>query len=231
MTANPRHTIVTGGSGALGRAVVRAFLAAGDRVTVPWIVAREREGVEEAESPAIRAGQLVLVEADVSGDEGAARTVAASGGASVLVNGVGGFAGGTPVHETDLEVWDRMYRMNVRTAVALCRAVVPGMIAARGGVILNVASRAAIDRPAGLAAYASSKAAVTVLTESLQRELAAYSVRVNAVVPTTIDTPANRAAMPNADTSTWTPPARIADVLVWLASPAGAAVRGGLVPV
>lgn len=231
MSATPRHTLVTGGSGALGRAVVRAFLSAGDRVTVPWIVPGEREALEESETPALRSGKLVLVEADVSGDEGATRVVSASGGAHVLVNGVGGFAGGAPVHETELEAWDRMYRMNVRTAVALCRAVVPGMIARRAGVILNVTSRAAIDRPAGLAAYSASKSAVVVLTETLQKELGAFGVRVNAVAPSTIDTPANRAAMPDADASQWTPPARIADVLVWLASPAGATVRGGIIPV
>jgi NAD(P)-dependent dehydrogenase (short-subunit alcohol dehydrogenase family) len=177
------------------------------------------------------AGRLVLVEADVSEDDGAARVVAAAGGAEVLVNGVGGFAGGTPVHETDLETWDRLYRLNVRTAVALSRAVVPGMIARRSGVILNVASRAALDRPAGLSAYAASKAAVLVLTETLQKELVSHGVRVNAVVPTTIDTPANRAAMPGSDFSQWTPPARIADILLWLASPAATVVRGGLIPV
>ena len=231
MTAPPRHTIVTGGSGALGRAVVRAFLAAGDRVTVPWIVAREREALEAAEEKAIVAGRLVLVEADLTGDEGAARVVAASGGAEVLVNGAGGYAGGAPVHETELETWDRLHRINVRTAVAMCRAVVPGMIARRSGAILNIAARTALVRPAGLAAYSAAKMAVVVLTETLHAELGGFGVRVNAVLPTTIDTPANRAAMPGADFSTWTPPARIADVLVWLAGPAGATVRGGLIPV
>jgi NAD(P)-dependent dehydrogenase (short-subunit alcohol dehydrogenase family) len=147
------------------------------------------------------------------------------------VNGVGGFSGGEPVHETELETWDRMYRMNVRTAVALSRAVIPGMLARRSGAILNVASRAALDRPAGLAAYAAAKSAVIVLTETLQKELAGHGVRVNAVLPTTIDTPANRVAMPGADFLQWTAPARIAEVLVWLASPAGATVRGGLIPV
>jgi NAD(P)-dependent dehydrogenase (short-subunit alcohol dehydrogenase family) len=231
MSPAPRHTLVTGGSGALGSAVVHAFLAAGDRVIVSWIVARERDGLEQAEGEALRSGRLVLVEADVTGDEGAAQVLAAAGDVGVLVNAVGGFAGGTPVHQTDLEIWDRMYRMNVRTAVALSRAVVPGMLARRAGTILNVASRAAFDRPAGLAAYAASKAALVVLTETLQKEVSSAGVRVNAVVPTTIDTPANRAAMQGADSSQWTPPARIADVLVWLASPAGATVRGGLIPV
>lgn len=231
MTSFSRHTIVTGGSGALGRAVVHAFLATGDRVTVPWIAAREREALEAAEEKAIVAGRLVLVEADLVSDAGPERVIAASGGAGVLINGAGGYAGGAPVHETELETWDRLYRINTRTAVAMCRAVVPGMIARRSGVILNVAARAALARPAGLAAYSATKMAVVVLTETLHAEVGGLGIRVNAVLPTTIDTPANRAAMPEADTSQWTPPTHIADVLVWLASPAGATVRGGLIPV
>jgi NAD(P)-dependent dehydrogenase (short-subunit alcohol dehydrogenase family) len=226
-----RVVIVTGGSGALGRAVVGRFLAGGDRVVVPWIVKRERDAIELEEKAALDAGRLVLVEADVSEESGARAVVGAATYAEVLVNGVGGFAGGTPVHETELEVWDRMYRMNVRTAAAMSRAVLPIMLARKRGAIVNIASRAAFERPAGLAAYAASKAAVTALTEALQKEVAGGGVRVNAVVPTTIDTPANRTAMPGADTSLWTPPARIADVIFWLTTDASATVRGGLVPV
>lgn len=226
-----RHALVTGGTGALGQAVVSAFLSAGYVVAVPWIVARERERLERGAADALRSGQLVLVEADVAEAEGAARAVSAAGPVDVVVNGVGGFAGGAPLHETELEVFDRMYRMNVRTAAAVSREAVRGMRERRGGCILNVASRAALDRPAGLAAYSASKAAVMVLTETLQKEVADAGIRVNAVVPTTIDTPANREAMPKADFSQWTPPARIAAVLVWLASDTGATVRGGLIPV
>ena len=157
--------------------------------------------------------------------------VEAAGGVDVLVNGGGGFGGGAPVHETELALWDRMYRMNVRSVAAMTRAAAPGMLERRRGVILNVASRAADDRPAGIAAYSASKAAVGVLTETLQKELGDAGIRVCAVVPTTIDTPANRDAMPDADFSAWTPPAEIARVLVWLASDAARTVRGALVPV
>jgi NAD(P)-dependent dehydrogenase (short-subunit alcohol dehydrogenase family) len=226
-----RVVIVTGGSGALGRSVVSRFLSAGDRVVVPWIVKRERDALEAAEAAALKAGSLVLVEADVAEESGAHAAAAALAGAEVLVNGVGGFAGGQALHEGDLDVWDRMFRMNVRTTVAMSRAVLPGMLARGRGAIVNVASRAAFERPAGLAAYAASKAAVVALTESLQKEVETRGVRVNAIVPTTIDTPANRAAMPDADFSLWTPPAKIAEVIFWLASDAGATVRGGLVPV
>jgi NAD(P)-dependent dehydrogenase (short-subunit alcohol dehydrogenase family) len=223
--------IVTGGTGALGSAIVTAALEGGDRVVVPWIVDRERERLADRCRAALDAGTLELVQADVADDAGTAAVVARAGEPFVLVNGVGGFGGGTPVHETELELWDRMYRMNVRTAVAMSRAVAPGMIARRRGLIVNVASQAATDAPPGIAAYAASKAAVSVLTRSLQQELGEHGVRVNAVVPTTIDTPANRAAMPDADFTTWTPPADIAGVIRWLASDAGSTVRGGLIPV
>jgi NAD(P)-dependent dehydrogenase (short-subunit alcohol dehydrogenase family) len=230
-TQNARAVIVTGGSGALGRAVVDKFLAAGDRVLVPWILKAERDAIEAQEGAALADGRLVLVEADLAEESGARAAASALPGVEVLVNGVGGFAGGRSVVETELEVWDRMFRTNVRTAVAMSRAVLPGMLARRSGAIVNIASRAAFDRPAGFAAYASAKTAIVVLTETLQREVEKHGVRVNAVVPSTIDTPANRAAMPGADVSLWTPPARIADVIHWLASDASASVRGGLIPV
>jgi NAD(P)-dependent dehydrogenase (short-subunit alcohol dehydrogenase family) len=227
----PRNVIVSGGTGALGRAVTAAFLAANDRVVVPWIDPGERAEIERAEADALAAKRLELVEADVAEAAGAAAVAAAAGAVDVLVNGVGGFAGGSPVWETELEVWDRLYRMNLRTAVALSRAVLPGMVARAGGSIVNVASEAAITRPAGLAAYSASKGSVLVLTETLQREVVAHGIRVNAVSPSTIDTPANRRAMPDADFSTWTPPASIAGVVLVLASDAASGMRGARIPV
>jgi len=229
---NARETwIVTGGTGALGRAIVDAALADGRRVVVPWIVAAERDGLAAAHGNALADGALVAVEADVTEAAGARAVAEQAGAADVLVNGVGGFGGGAPIHETDLDLWDRMYRLNVRSAAAMVRAVAPGMIARRRGTIVCVASQAALDAPPGIAAYAASKASVIVLVRALQQELRAHGIRVNAVVPTTIDTPANRKAMPDADPGAWTPPARIADVIRWLASEAGATVGGGLIPV
>lgn len=226
-----RNIIATGGTGALGQAVVAAFLQNGDRVVVPWIVKAERDELAAARASELEGGRLVLVEADVAKPEGAADVVRACGELDVLVNGVGGFAGGAPLHETDLEIWDHMYRINLRSAVCMSRAAIPALLSRGNGSILLVASRAGFDSPAGLGAYSASKAAVASLTETLHKELAQRGIRVNAVVPTTIDTPANRAAMPKADFSTWTPPARIAEVLLWLASDAAAAVSGGLIPV
>jgi NAD(P)-dependent dehydrogenase (short-subunit alcohol dehydrogenase family) len=226
-----RSVVASGGTGALGRAVVAAFLAAGDRVVVPWIVKAELDLCAELWRDAARAGRVRFVEADVAEEQGAVAVARLAPDAGVVVCGVGGFAGGAPVDATDLEVWDRMYRMNLRSAASLSRALLPGMRARRRGAIVCIASRAALERPAGLAAYSAAKAGVLVLTETLQREVAADGIRVNAVVPTTIDTPANRAAMPDADFSQWTPPAKIAEVILWLASDAAAAVRGAAVPV
>jgi NAD(P)-dependent dehydrogenase (short-subunit alcohol dehydrogenase family) len=231
MSDSRRNVLASGGTGALGQAVVRAFLEAGDRVVVPWIIEGERVQVEKAFADAVADGSLVLVAADVAEADGAAAAVKAAEPVSVLVNGAGGFAGGTPVWETELETWDQLYRMNLRTAVALSRAALPGMRERDAGCIVNVSATAVVSRPATLAAYTASKAGISVLTETLAHELAGTAVRVNAIAPTTIDTPANRAAMPDADRSGWTAPAAIAGVIRWLASDAAASVRGGIVPV
>jgi len=225
-----RNVIVTGGTGALGQAVAAAFLASGDRVTAPWIVAHERDALAAHAKDAVQSGRLLLLEADVTESRGARELAQRTGEVAVLVNGVGGFAAGA-YHETELEIWDRMYRLNVRAAAAVTLAVLPGMLARGRGAIVNVAANAALDPPPGMGAYVASKAALVALTRSLAREVGSRGVRVNAVLPTTIDTPANRAAMPNADFSQWTRPEAIAAVIHWLASDAAAAVRGALVPV
>jgi NAD(P)-dependent dehydrogenase (short-subunit alcohol dehydrogenase family) len=224
-----RSVLVTGGTGGLGQAVVAAFLDAGDRVWVPWIAAREEERMRERFAAALAEKRLGLVAADVADEAGAAEAVVRADGPTVIVNGVGGFAAG-PHHETSLEVWDHMYRMNVRSAAVVCHAALPGLLVRGRGAIVNVAAHAALDPPAGLGAYAASKAALVAFTRSLAREVP-RGVRVNAVLPTTIDTPANRAAMPDADFSTWTRPEQIAAAILWLASDAASAVRGALVPV
>jgi NAD(P)-dependent dehydrogenase (short-subunit alcohol dehydrogenase family) len=231
VAAAGRSVLIGGGTGALGRALVRGFLDAGDRVVVPWIVAAESEAMRRDFAAALRDGRLALLEADVAEESGSAAAVKAAEPLVVLVNAAGGFAGGPPLWETPLESWDAMYRINLRTAVALSRAAAPGLRARGAGCIVNVASAATVGRPAGLAAYTASKLGVVALTETLQKELAESGVRVNAVVPTTIDTPANRQAMPDADFSGWTPPEAIARVVLWLASDAAATVRGGLIPV
>lgn len=226
MSVEPRDVIVTGGTGGLGQAVVAAFLASGDRVVVPWITAHEMQRMHERFGAT---SQLVLLEADVADETGAAAVAAQAPALRVLVNGVGGFAMGAHA-ETRLDVWDHLYRLNVRAAAAMTRAALPGLLATRGAVV-NVAAAAALDPPAEMGAYTASKAALVAFTRSLAREVGPRGVRVNAVLPTTIDTPANRAAMPDADFSLWTRPEQIAAAIHWLASDAATAVRGALVPV
>ncbi len=223
-----RDVIVTGGTGSLGSAVVKAFLEAGDRVVVPFIDAAERDRMVESlgQSP-----DLLLLKADVADESDAARVVQATGTVDVLVNGVGGFAGGPGLAEGPLEDWDRMYRINLRTAVTMTRAALTSMRRDPGGSILFVASSAVESSPPGLGAYVASKAGVASLARTLANEVRNTSLRVNTVVPTTIDTPANRAAMPDADVSSWTAPGEIARVLLWLASAEAATVHGAFVPV
>jgi len=219
--------IVTGGTGALGRTLVEAFVARGDRVAVPWILSGERDSVRAL----WRERAVTLVEADIAEDTGARAVADAAGACAVLVNAAGGFDMGGDVDQTPLEMWDALYRMNLRTAVAMTRAVLPGMRERKHGAIVNVTAAPALGAAPGIAAYAASKAGVALLTRSLQEEVAADGIRVNAIVPTTIDTPTNRQSMPDADFSTWTPPERIAQVVLWLTSDAASSVRGALVPV
>ncbi len=227
METAQRSIIVTGGTGALGRAVVAAFLNQGDRIVVPWIIEQERAHVAELwkERP------VELVEADIAEDAGAQRVIACADAPDVLVNAAGGFGFGGSIQDTPLDLWDQMYRINVRTAVAMSRAVLPGMLERGAGSIISVCSQAATDAPPQISAYSASKSAVAVLTRTLDHEGSPHGLRANAVVPTTIDTPANRASMPDADTSTWTPPEQIAAVILWLASDAAASIRGALIPV
>jgi NAD(P)-dependent dehydrogenase (short-subunit alcohol dehydrogenase family) len=226
-----RSVIVTGGTGALGSEVVAAFLQAGDRVVVPWVIARERDEAAALHRQALAEQRLVLVEADLGQEAGAGEVVSLAGEPEVVVNLVGGFGGGTPLEETALEVWDRMYQVNVRTAASMSRAAIPALRRRGRGVLLFVAAQAALDCPPGLSAYNASKAALVALVKTLHKELSPAGIRVNAIVPTTIDTPANRKAMPKADFSAWTPPSQIARVLVFLTSDDARTVRGALVPV
>ena len=220
-----REAIVTGGTGALGRAVVGRLVAAGATVHVPVYVAEELQRFPYRNHDAVRLheGLDLGTEADVAKLYGATSTLYAS------VHVAGGFAMG-PIADTDLGVWDHLVRMNATTCFLCCREAVRTM-SGREGRIVNVSARPALVPTAQMSAYAASKAAVSALTQSLSEELADSSIWVNAIVPSIIDTEANRAAMPDADHAAWPTPEQIAETIVFLVSPDNAVTRGALVPV
>jgi NAD(P)-dependent dehydrogenase (short-subunit alcohol dehydrogenase family) len=220
-----REAVVTGGTGALGRAVVGRLIAAGATVHVPVYAAEELDDFPYRDHDAVRLHQ----DLDLSVETDVSRLFEATSSLYASVHVAGGFAMG-PTVSTGLDVWDHLMRMNATTCFLCCREAVRAMDG-REGRIVNVAARPAMVPTAEMAAYAASKAAVAALTLSLAEELAASSVWVNAIVPSIIDTEANRAAMPDADHDAWPDPEEIAETIVFLASPQNAVTRGALVPV
>jgi len=232
-TLASKTAVITGAAGNLGRATAGAMQAAGAKTV---LVDHSNEQLQQAYPKVAQDPDRLLCGGVDLTDEHSARTVMAAarerfGRIDVLVNTVGGFRGGKAVHEEELATWDLMMTINLRTTLLACRAVLSEFHSQGGGVIVNVAAGAALSSPAGLAAYSASKSAVIRLTEALAAEGKTQDVRVNAVLPGTIDTPQNRAAMPGADTSKWVAPEAIADVIVFLASDAARAVTGVALPV
>jgi NAD(P)-dependent dehydrogenase (short-subunit alcohol dehydrogenase family) len=214
--------IVTGAFGALGREVVAELTAKGHQVAA----------VDVAPAPTGYAAALALGGIDLA-DEGAverayAEVVNTLGGIQGLVNVAGGFVW-EPVEGGSLDSWDRMYRINLRTATVSTRAALPHLLK-NGGAVVNVGAAGAAQPGAGMAPYAASKAGVRALTESLAEELRARKVRINAVLPTIIDTPTNRADMPDADTSAWVRPRAAARVIAFLLSDDAGAITGASIP-
>ncbi|RRR77342.1 MAG: SDR family oxidoreductase [Candidatus Viridilinea halotolerans] len=229
-----RIALITGGTGALGSAVVHTFLQAGAKVVVPY----RREG----ELATLRSRLGLAHDAPLSGaildltNEQAVQTYYATvaaqhGGIDILVNIAGGFAGGQAVHETAWELWQEQLDLNLKTAVLSCAAAIPHMIARGGGSIVNVSSRTATQAGAKLAAYATSKRALLQLTEALAAELRDHAITVNSILPSVIDTPANRGAMPQADYSAWVSPEAIAQVMLFLVGPDARVISGAHLPV
>lgn len=225
--------LVAGGTGGLGRAVSLAFLEAGATVAVTYRNPEELEGLRTA--AAERATRLSGHAVDVT-DEGAVRglldeLVTRHGRLDVLVNAVGGYAGGTKLWDTDPKVFEQMMLLNLRSGLALCRAAAPVMVTKGRGAIVNVASRSAITHGPGEAAYAASKAAAVAMIGSLAADLQGTGVRANSVLPSIIDTEANRRAMPKADFAKWPKPEEIARVVLFLCSDDAKLVQGAAIPV
>ena len=228
-----RVALVTGGTGALGQAVVARLLAGGARVWVPWGDEREQAALVARIAPAAASG-LVTVPCDVLREEALAGLVddlvAREGAVHAVITTVGGFAGGALV-DTDRATWDRMLALNLTSAFAAARTVVPRLLAAGEGRVVTVASRAVVPPAAGFIAYTVAKAGVIALTQALAEETRGRGVTVNAVLPSTMDTPANRAAMPDADRRGWVPVEAVAAAIAYLVGPDAGHVTGALVTV
>lgn len=224
----PGTALVTGGTGRLGVAVTRRLLDAGWRVVVPWYAEGERSRLDPHPG-------LTLTQADLADPASVAACVAAAaadtaGPLRAVVNLVGGFAMGGRVHETPVEEFEAQFRLNLRPTYLTCAAALPHLLAA-GGSVVCVSSRAAVQPFAGAAGYVASKAAVLAFVDALAVEYRDDGVRANAVLPSVIDTPENRASMPGADHDRWVPPARIAEVICGLCADGADAVSGAHIPV
>jgi NAD(P)-dependent dehydrogenase (short-subunit alcohol dehydrogenase family) len=221
--------VVTGGTGALGGGVVSALLKAGVRPVVTWIVDAERDATVE------RYGDRVdLRRVDVT-DPGDVTALAAEldgqGEPWGLVHLVGGFHDGDPFEGLDLEAWDRQIALNLRSLAVVLAGFVPGMVRRGGGRVVAVGTRVALRPYGGAAAYAASKAGVIAAVAAASEEVKAQGVCVNCILPSVIDTPANRRAMPDADVSRWVRPEEIGAVVRFLCSPEASAVTGAAIPV
>jgi NAD(P)-dependent dehydrogenase (short-subunit alcohol dehydrogenase family) len=224
------HTaIVTGGTGGLGAAVVTRLLDDGWRVVVPWIMERELERVE-------RRPGLELIRADVAAPgevETVVSAAVASDGAPLggLVNLVGGFAVGGRVDETPLEDFEKQFQLNLRPTYLMTQAALKEMLGNGGGAIVCVGTRAVLRPFKGAAGYIASKAAVIAFAEAVAVEYRDDGIRCNVIMPSVIDTPGNRASMPNADQARWVKPAEVATVISHLLSPDAAVTSGAVIPV
>jgi NAD(P)-dependent dehydrogenase (short-subunit alcohol dehydrogenase family) len=230
ITLAKKTVVITGAAGNLGRAVASAFADAGANLVLTATSAARLESLFGTER-----APHALVAGDLRDRAQAQRIIDVArerfGGVDVLCNVAGGFRMGEAVHETSDETWTFLLDLNVRTLLNAVRAAVPVMLAAGGGKIVNVAAFAAGKGAARMGAYCATKSVVVRLTESMAAELRDRNINVNCVLPTIIDTPENRAAMPDADPAQWVAPADLASTIVFLASDCARALHGAAVPV
>lgn len=221
--------IVSGGTGGLGSAVVTELLDREWRVVVPWIVESELERLPASD-------RLVAVEADLFDAESTRRVVELADDSPDrplrgVVNLVGGFAMGPRLHETPIDDFDHLMRLNLRPLYQLSRAALPSLVAAGGGSIVGVSAKAAFAPFSGASAYVTAKAAVWALISSLAVEYSGDNIRANAVLPSVIDTAANRESQPDSTRAGWVDPAEIARTIAFLLSEESSAITGAQIPV
>jgi NAD(P)-dependent dehydrogenase (short-subunit alcohol dehydrogenase family) len=237
MKSNIRSTarvvLVAGGTGGLGRAVSLAFLEEGARLVVTYRKQEELDTLKKL--TADNSSQLEGYDVDVTNEAEVSQLVEGIAGRhgrlDAMVNTVGGYAGGVKLWELDTKVFDQMLALNLRSGYALSRAAVRVMLKQGSGAIVNVAAKAAIDHGAGASAYAASKAAAVAMLDCLAEDLKGTGVRVNSVLPSIIDTEANRKAMPDADFTKWPKPEDIARVILFLCGDDAKVIHGAAVPV
>jgi NAD(P)-dependent dehydrogenase (short-subunit alcohol dehydrogenase family) len=225
--------IVAGGTGGLGKSVSLAFLNEGAKVIVTYRKEEELEALKESAGPNLSSldGRSLDVTNESATVEFIQEILARHGALDVLVNTVGGYAGGIKLWDLNTKVFDQMVALNLRSGYNLARAAIPAMLKAGHGAIVNIAAKAAFDHGAGASVYAASKAAAVALMDSLAADVKGTGVRVNSILPSIIDTAPNRAAMPGADFSTWPKPEEIANVVLFLASDYAKTIHGAAVPV
>jgi NAD(P)-dependent dehydrogenase (short-subunit alcohol dehydrogenase family) len=233
LSFNGKIVLVAGGTGGLGKAASLAFLAEGAMTVVTYRSQAEYVALREAAGSAAK--QLEGYTADVT-DEAAVKALVGDilnrhGQLDVLINTVGGYAGGIKLWELDMKTFDQMLALNLRSGYVLARAALLPMLKQRSGAIVNIAAKAAFDHGAGASAYAASKAAAVAMMDSLAEDLKGTGVRVNSVLPSIIDTEVNRKAMPDANFAAWPKPEDIARVVLFLASDQAKVVHGAAVPV
>jgi NAD(P)-dependent dehydrogenase (short-subunit alcohol dehydrogenase family) len=232
MSLSGRVAVITGATGNLGSVVTKRFVAEEARVLAVYYADEELEAlVEELDD----ASQLLPVKVDVRREAEVQAVMEQAheqlGGPHILLNLVGGYAAGAPVHETDESTWDKMMAMNLKSAFLCCKHALRYMLPQGYGRIVSVSSKVALDLPADSCAYAVSKAGIVSLTKCLAEELKGTGVSVAAIMPSIIDTPVTRQARPKADHTKWVTPEQIADVLAYLASGPAEAINGAVLPI
>ena len=230
-----RVAVITGGTGALGRAVAERFLEEGARVAVPWIVEPEVPMFNARMGSRFASSNIFLSRVDVGDEQQISRfvdeTVQKMARIDILVNLVGGFWGGKTIADTSIAEWQAMFDLNLKPTFLCCRAVVPVMQKNKFGRIVSVSSRTGLLGAGEYAAYATAKGTIKTFTASLAEEVLGDNVLVNAIAPSTIDTEANRKAMPNAKHENWVKPEDIAKTIAYLCSEQNQVTSGTVVPV